>query len=134
MYLYNNIVTFLFDNHNRISIMKKVSVSWLHLLIAIIAFLLASPGLKGEVKPEIIGYILKPSNDVHCQIQVEIVESYAWGNVPNIQKEETLDILMDRIVFEETNFWGINEIFYVDDKPFILIRLPYTGHWYGKEK
>ena len=114
--------------------MKKVSVSWLHLLIAIIAFLLASPGLKGEVKPEIIGYILKPSNDVHCQIQVEIVESYAWGNVPTIQKEETLDILMDRIVFEETNFWGINEIFYVDDKPFILIRLPYTGHLYGKEK
>ena len=90
MYIYNNIVTFLFDNHNRISIMKKVSVSWLHLLIAIIAFLLASPGLKGEVKPEIIGYILNPSNDVHCQIQVEIVESYAWGNVPTIQKEETL--------------------------------------------
>ena len=24
-------------------------------------------------------------------------------------------------------------LFYVDDKPYILIRLPYTGHWYGKE-
>ena len=113
--------------------MKKVSVSWLHLLIALIAFLLASPALKGEEKPEIIGYVLKPSNDVHCQIQIEIVESYAWGNVPTIQKEETLDILMDRIIFEETNYWGVNEIFYVDDKPYILIRLPYTGHWYDKE-
>ena len=72
--------------------MKKVSISWLHLLIAIITFLLASPALKGEVKPEIIGYVLKPSNDVHCQIQIEIVESYAWGNVPTIQKEETISI------------------------------------------
>tara|TARA_R100000742_G_C4183518_1_gene17861 strand:- start:39 stop:383 length:345 start_codon:yes stop_codon:yes gene_type:complete len=113
--------------------MKKITISWLHLLLAIVAFLLSSPILKGEEKPEIIGYVLKPSNDVHCQIQIEIVESYGMGNIPIIQKEETLDILMDRIVFEETNYWGVNEIFYVDNKPYILIRIPYTGHWYGKE-
>ncbi len=41
--------------------MKKVSVSWVHILIAIITFLLVSPALRGEKKPEIIGYVLKPS-------------------------------------------------------------------------
>ena len=40
---------------------------------------------------------------------------------------------MDRIVFEETNYWGVNEIFYVDDRPYILVRLPYTGHWWNEK-
>jgi len=116
----------------------KVGVIMKSLIIKVLKYFLISIAVlsmaksESDVKPEIIGYVLKPSNDVHCQIQIEIVESFNWENESATLQEEILDILMDRIIFEETNYWGVNEIFYVIDKPFILIRLPYTGHWYGK--
>ena len=116
----------------------KVGVIMKSLVIKVLKYFLISIAVlsmaksESDVKPEIIGYVLKPSNDVHCQIQIEIVESFNWENESATLQEEILDILMDRIIFEETNYWGVNEIFYVIDKPFILIRLPYTGHWYGK--
>jgi len=116
----------------------KVGVIMKSLVIKVLKYFLISIAVlsmaksESDVKPEIIGYVLKPSNDVHCQIQIEIVESFNWENESATLQEEILEILMDRIIFEETNYWGVNEIFYVIDKPFILIRLPYTGHWYGK--
>jgi hypothetical protein len=113
--------------------MKSLVIKVLKYFLISIAVLSMAKS-ESDVKPEIIGYVLKPSNDIHCQIQIEIVESFNWENESATLQEEILEILMDRIVFEETNFWGVNEIFYVDDKPFVLIRLPYTGHWYGKEK
>ena len=112
-------------------IMKSLIIKALKYFLISIA-VLSMARSESDVKPEIIGYVLKPSNDVHCQIQIEIVESFNWENESATLQEEILDILMDRIIFEETNYWGVNEIFYVIDKPFILIRLPYTGHWYGK--
>ena len=117
----------------------KIGVIMKSLIIKVLKYFLISIAVlsmarsESDVKPEIIGYVLKPSNDIHCQIQIEIVESFNWENESATLQEEILDILMDRIIFEETNYWGVNEIFYVIDKPFILIRLPYTGHWYGKE-
>jgi|TARA_B100000902_G_C26586552_1_gene563758 hypothetical protein len=113
-------------------IMKSLIIKALKYFLISIA-VLSMARSESDVKPEIIGYVLKPSNDVHCQIQIEIVESFNWENESATLQEEILEILMDRIIFEETNYWGVNEIFYVIDKPFILIRLPYTGHWYGKE-
>ena len=112
-------------------IMKSLIIKALKYFLISIA-VLSMARSESDVKPEIIGYVLKPSNDIHCQIQIEIVESFNWENESATLQEEILDILMDRIIFEETNYWGVNEIFYVIDKPFILIRLPYTGHWYGK--
>jgi len=113
-------------------IMKSLIIKALKYFLISIA-VLSMARSESDVKPEIIGYVLKPSNDIHCQIQIEIVESFNWENESATLQEEILEILMDRIIFEETNYWGVNEIFYVIDKPFILIRLPYTGHWYGKE-
>jgi len=112
-------------------IMKSLIIKALKYFLISIA-VLSMARSESDVKPEIIGYVLKPSNDIHCQIQIEIVESFNWENESATLQEEILEILMDRIIFEETNYWGVNEIFYVIDKPFILIRLPYTGHWYGK--
>ena len=113
--------------------MTRVRLSLLHILVAILGFLFATSKLNGEIKPEIIGYVLKPTNDVHCQIEIEIIEAFSWKDIVDVQKEETMEILMDRIVFEETNYWGVNEIFYVDDRPYILVRLPYTGHWWNEK-
>ena len=112
--------------------MKSLVIKVLKYFLISIAVLSMAKS-ESDVKPEIIGYVLKPSNDIHCQIQIEIVESFNWENESATLQEEILEILMDRIIFEETNYWGVNEIFYVDNKPYILIRIPYTGHWYGKE-
>ena len=34
---------------------------------------------------------------------------------------------MEDIVFEETNPWATSEVFYIDDKAYFLVRVPYTG-------
>jgi hypothetical protein len=77
-------------------------------------------------QPELIAYRLVPSYGPYCEIKIEIVEAFGWEYLPEPQREETLDIVMDRIVFEETNYWGVNEPFIIDDILYILIRVPYT--------
>tara|TARA_R100001463_G_scaffold49709_1_gene99647 strand:+ start:38 stop:385 length:348 start_codon:yes stop_codon:yes gene_type:complete len=108
--------------------MKKTNLSLLHIAIVVITFMLSI--LKGQIllteKPEIIAYRLVPSWDTYCQIKIEIVEGYGWDDLHKPQREETLEIIMDRIVFEETSQWGRSDLFYVDDKPYYLVRLPFT--------
>ncbi len=108
--------------------MKKVNLSIVHLLIAVVAFMFST--LRGQIllteKPEIIPYRLVPSWDVHCQIKIEVVEGFGWDDLHEPQKEETMQIIMDRIVFEETSQWANREMFYIDNKPYYLVRLPFT--------
>ena len=37
-----------------------------------------------------------------------------------------MQIIMDRIVFEETSQWSNREMFYIDNKSYYLVRLPFT--------
>jgi len=76
---------------------------------------------------EIVPFRLVPSLDPHCQIKVEIVEPVTFLSVPDVYKEEILDILIDRAVFEVTNPFAINEPFRVDDKFYHLVKIPNTG-------
>ena len=108
--------------------MKKINLSLLHLAIAVATLMFSM--LKGQMllteRPEIIAYRLVPSYDVYCQIKIEIVEGYGWDDLHEPQREETMEIIMDRIVFEETSQWAGGEMFYIDDKPYYLVRLPFT--------
>ena len=108
---------------------KMKSLSTLHVILAILAFVFSAI-LKGQVllttKPEIIAYRLVPSWDVHCQIKIEIVEGVGWDDLYEPHKEETMEIVMDRIVFEETSQYAMREMFYIDNKPYYLVRLPFT--------
>ena len=125
--------------------MKKISLSWLHLLIVAITFLysftrgqdypyvLPDPILlqeqaNGAERPEIIAYQLVPGRDMYCHFEIQIVEAFAWNNIPEMQREETKEIVIDRIVFEHTNPWAINEMFYIDDKAYFLVRVPFQGY------
>ena len=47
--------------------------------------------------------------------------------MPLLQVEEIEEILIDRIVFEETNRYAVNEVFIIDDQPYLLVRVPFTG-------
>ena len=125
--------------------MKRISLSWLHILIVAVAFLysftkgqdypymLPDPILLQEQansveRPEIIAYQLVPGRDLYCHFEIQIVEAFAWNNIPEMQREETKEIVIDRIVFEHTNPWAVNEMFYIDDKAYFLVRVPYQGH------
>ena len=33
----------------------------------------------------------------------------------------------ERIVFEEINPWAVNDMFYIDEKPYYLLRIPFQG-------
>ena len=125
--------------------MRKISLSWLHLLIVALTFLysftrgqdypyvLPDPILlqeqaTGAERPEIIAYQLVPGRDMYCHFEIQIVEAFAWNNIPEMQREETKEIVIDRIVFEHTNPWAINEMFYIDDKAYFLVRVPFQGY------
>ena len=125
--------------------MKKISLSWLHLLIVAITFLftfakgqdypyiipdpiLLQEQAPGAERPEIIAYQLVPGRDNYCHFEIQIVEAFAWNNIPEAQRFETKEIVIDRIVFEHTNPWAINEMFYIDEKPYFLVRVPFQGY------
>ena len=81
---------------------------------------------------EIVPFRLVPSLDPYCQIKVEIVEPVTFLSVPIVYKEEILEILIDRAVFEVTNPFAVNEPFQVDDKFYHLVKIPNTGgSWSG---
>jgi len=125
--------------------MRKISLSWLHILIVAITFLysftrgqdypyvlpdpiLLQEQVTGADRPEIIAYQLVPGRDMYCHFEIQIVEAFAWNNIPEMQREETKEIVIDRIVFEHTNPWAINEMFYIDDKAYFLVRVPFQGY------
>lgn len=125
--------------------MRKISLSWLHLLIVAITFLysftrgqdypyvlpdpiLLQEQVTGADRPEIIAYQLVPGRDMYCHFEIQIVEAFAWNNIPEMQREETKEIVIDRIIFEHTNPWAINEMFYIDDKAYFLVRVPFQGY------
>ena len=122
--------------------MRTKSLSWLHILIVALAFLysfakgqdyiLPDPLLlqetSGVERPEIIAYQLVPGQDMYCHFEIQIIEAFAWNNIPEMQREETKEIVVDRIIFEHTNPWAINEMFYIDDKAYFLVRVPFQGY------
>ena len=125
--------------------MRKISLSWLHILIVALTFLysftrgqdypyvlpdpiLLQEQVTGADRPEIIAYQLVPGRDMYCHFEIQIVEAFAWNNIPEMQREETKEIVIDRIVFEHTNPWAINEMFYIDDKAYFLVRVPFQGY------
>ena len=109
---------------------KQLRLSVVHLIIAILALALCTSKLNGQ-HIEIVPYRLTPSYDVHCPINIELVEPVTFMLMPDIYKQEVYEILLDRVVFEETNPFALNEPFQVDDKYYQLIRIPNTGdNWY----
>ena len=131
--------------------MKKINLSILHLLIVIVTFMFTFA--KGQIiwfliyvkhiiyspriyffkynqstdRPEIIAYQLVPGRDNYCHFEIQIVEGFGWNDIPDYQREETKEIIIDRIVFEEINPWAVNDMFYIDEKPYYLLRIPFQG-------
>ncbi len=97
--------------------------------LVILVFIWVS--LKGQERPEMIPYILQPMDydpDRRLELGIAIIHPYTINSMPiNVQKEETLEIIYERIAFEVIYPEHNNEIFSIDGKLYHLVRVPYTG-------
>ena len=110
--------------------MKKMSLSVIHVLFAIIAILFSISKLNGQVRPEMVPYRLVPSDphpDHLLEMEIEIIQPYTVETLISVHKQETMNIIYERIEFETINPNGNNQIFEIDCKLYYLIRIPYTG-------
>ena len=113
--------------------MKKISLSLIHIIVAIMTMMICVSKLKSQSYPkagqnvEMVPYRLSPTYDGACYLEIEIVEPYNFNNMVRIHSEEVKEILMERIVFELINPYSQNELFLIDGRYYYLIRLPHTG-------
>ncbi len=104
-------------------------ISMNKLLLPLLLSLLYSQEL-----PEMVPYRLLPcdySPDEWLELEIEIIVPVSTDGIPTVHKEETLEILYERINFEIINPSMRNEMFTIDGKLYYLIRLPFNGIPWG---
>ena len=112
--------------------MKRSTLGIIHVIVAILAFVFGV-SLKGQGYPnatrpvEMVPYRLVASDDLQCNIEIEIIEPASFNNMVEVYSDEIREILRERIVFELVNPHSVNEMFIIDERYYYLIRLPNTG-------
>tara|TARA_R100000008_G_scaffold79507_1_gene61215 strand:- start:1405 stop:1707 length:303 start_codon:yes stop_codon:yes gene_type:complete len=88
--------------------------------------------LRGQQQVEIIPYQIIPGYGIDCPLEIQLIKPITTQGIVRAYEEELVEIFIDRIIFENTNQWAVNETFIVDGKHYHLLRLPYTGYngWY----
>ena len=85
--------------------------------------------LKGN-PPELVPYQIVPLDPVpDCRLEmgVELIYPQSLMNMPEPQKEETLQIIYQRVAFEISIPEKSAGLFQVDGRMYHLVRIPYTG-------
>ena len=105
--------------------MRKTTISIIHVVLVVLTFISVLKGGFPRVydRPEIIPYKLVPSVAEIDVLTIEIIEPNCIVDIPEIQREETIEIIYKRIKLQETGYWILNDVFWIDDKPYILIKI-----------
>ena len=105
--------------------MNKKTISIIHVVLVVLTFMSVLRGGFPRVydRPEIIPYKLVPSVAEIDVLTIEIIEPNCIVDIPEIQREETIEIIYQRIKLQETGYWILNDVFWIDDKPYILIKI-----------
>ena len=105
--------------------MNKKTISIIHIVLVGLTFVSVLRGGFPRVydRPEIIPYKLVPSVAEIDVLTIEIIEPNCIVDIPEIQREETIEIIYQRIKLQETGYWILNDVFWIDDKPYILIKI-----------
>ena len=105
--------------------MKRKTISIIHVVLVVLTFISVLKGGFPRVydRPEIIPYKLVPSVAEIDILTIEIIEPNCIVDIPEIQREETIEIIYQRIKLQETGYWILNDVFWIDDKPYILIKI-----------
>ena len=121
--------------------MKKITISLIHVIIVAITFLSVIRGQNLDyyvdsdfellpIPPELVPYQIVPLDPVpDCRLEmgVELIYPQSLMNMPEPQKEETLQIIYQRVAFEISNPDKSAGLFQVDGRMYHLVRIPYTG-------
>ena len=105
--------------------MKKTTISIIHVVLVVLTFVSVLKAGFPRVydRPEIIPYKLVPSVAEIDVLTIEIIEPNCIVDIPEIQREQTIEIIYERIKLQETGYWILNDVFWIDDKPYILIKI-----------
>ena len=105
--------------------MNKKTISIIHVVLVVLTFMSVLKGGFPRVydRPEIIPYKLVPSVAEIDVLTIEIIEPNCIVDIPEVQREETIEIIYRRIKLQETGYWILNDVFWIDDKPYILIKI-----------
>ena len=82
------------------------------------------------IPPELVPYQIVPLDPVpDCRLEmgIELIYPQSIMNMPEPQREETLEIIYKRVAFEISNPDKSAGLFQVDGRMYHLIRIPYTG-------
>ena len=121
--------------------MKRTTLSIIHLIIVVLTFVSVLRGQNLDyyvdsdfellpIPPELIPYQIVPLDPVpDCRLEmgIELIYPQAIMNMPEPQKEETLQIIYQRVAFEISNPDKSAGLFQVDGRMYHLVRIPYTG-------
>jgi len=120
---------------------KRIMISLIHVILVAITFIGVARGQgldyyvdsKFEllpIPPELVPYQIVPLDPVpDCRLEmgIELIFPQAIMDMPEPQKEETLEIIYKRVAFEISNPDKTAGLFQVDGRMYHLIRIPYTG-------
>jgi hypothetical protein len=120
---------------------KKITISLIHVIIVTITFLSVIRGQNLDyyvdsdfellpIPPELVPYQIVPLDPVpDCRLEmgVELIYPQSLMSMPEPQKEETLQIIYQRVAFEISNPEKSAGLFQVDGRMYHLVRIPYTG-------
>ena len=121
--------------------MKRITISVIHLIIVAITFLSVIRGQNLDyyvdsnfellpIPPELVPYQiipLDPVPDCRLEMGIELIYPQSIMDMPEPQKEETLEIIYKRVAFEISNPDKSAGLFQVDGRMYHLVRIPYTG-------
>ena len=121
--------------------MKKITISLIHVIIVAITFLSVIRGQNLDyyvdsdfellpIPPELVPYQIVPLDPVpDCRLEmgVELIYPQSLMSMPEPQKEETLQIIYQRVAFEISNPDKSAGLFQIDGRMYHLVRIPYTG-------
>ena len=82
------------------------------------------------IPPELVPYQIVPLDPVpDCRLEmgIQLIFPQSIANMPEPQREETLEIIYKRVAFEISNPDKTAGLFQVDGRMYHLIRIPYTG-------
>ena len=85
--------------------------------------------LKGN-PPELVPYQIVPLDPVpDCRLEmgIDLIFPQSIVNLPEPQKEETLEIIYKRVAYEISNPEKSAGLFQIDGQMYHLIRIPYTA-------
>ena len=121
--------------------MKKTTLSIIHLIIVVLTFVSIIRGQNLDyyvdsdfellpIPPELVPYQIVPLDTVpDCRLEmgIELIYPQAIMNMPEPQKEETLQIIYQRVAFEISNPEKSAGLFQVVGRMYHLVRIAYTG-------